>query len=113
MKSYWIKDESRQQIITKTPIPNKGNFKVYANYYNLIDAKGVGFSISDTIDLEVEKLYVKEQFQYLVLEQNMQIELYILPNENITDYLDRVNLRLHHCQSEEEVLALLITEMYK
>lgn len=112
MKSYWIKDESRQQIITKTPIPNKGNFKVYANYYNFIDAKGLGFSISDTIDIEVEKLFVKEQFQYLVLEQNQQKELYILPNERMTDYVNNVALQLNHCQTEADVIRLLFSEMY-
>lgn len=112
MKSYWIKDESRQQIITKTPIPNKGNFKVYANYYNLFDAKGLGFSINDTIDIEVEKLYVKEQFQYLVLEQNQQKELYILPNEKMTDYVNNVALQLNQCQTEEDVICLLFSEMH-
>jgi hypothetical protein len=74
MTNYWIKDQTRQEIITKTLIPNKGNFNVYANYYNLIDVKGIGFQLSSS-DLEVKKLYRKNGFEYLVLEHNDQKEL--------------------------------------
>ena len=40
---FWKKDYSRKEVITKIQIPNKGNFKIYANYYNLMDVKGIGF----------------------------------------------------------------------
>lgn len=41
--NYWIKDQTRQEIITKTLIPNKGNFELFASYFNLMDAKGLSF----------------------------------------------------------------------
>ncbi len=37
MINYWIKDKTRQEIITKTLIRNKGNFELFANYFNLMD----------------------------------------------------------------------------
>jgi hypothetical protein len=82
MTNYWIKDQTRQEIITKTLIPNKGNFNVYANYYNLIDVKGIGFQLSSS-DLEVKKLYRKNGFEYLVLEHNDQKELSLSNGENL------------------------------
>jgi hypothetical protein len=110
-KNLWTKDQTRQEIITKTQIPNKGNFNIYANYYNLIDVKGLGFQLSYNSDLEVEKLYRKNHFQYFVLEHNTQKELYILPNENIEAYTNKIALKIDSCQSENEVFELLVNEM--
>lgn len=61
--NYWIKDHTRLEIITKTQIPNKVNFNLFANYYNLMDAKGLSFRISPDSDIEVEKLYRKNGFE--------------------------------------------------
>jgi hypothetical protein len=36
-QNYWIKDETRQEIITKTHIPSKANFNLFATYFNLMD----------------------------------------------------------------------------
>lgn len=108
---YWVKDQTRQEIITKTQIPNKGNFNVYANYYNLIDVKGIGFQLSSNSDLEVEKLYRKNGFEYLVLEHNNQKELFILSNERIVEYANHIASKVDVCKSEKEVLELLVEEM--
>ena len=111
MKNYWIKDQSRQEIITKTQIPNKGNFNIYANYYNLIDAKGLGLQISSKTDMEIEKLYKKNRFQYFVIKNNKQKELYILPNDMMVEYVDNIALKINDCKNEEDLLELLIEEM--
>jgi pectate lyase len=108
---YWIKDQTRQEIITKTPISNNGNFNLFANYYNLMDGKGIGFQIGSDLEIEVEKLYRKNGFEYLVLEHNNQKELYILPNERIEEYSERIASKVEFCKSDEEVLHLLIDEM--
>ena len=109
--NYWIKDQTHQEIITKTQISNICNFKIYANYYNLIDVKGIGFQLDIKSNLEVEKLYRKNGFQYLILEHENQKELYILPNDEIVEYTDRIVSKVNFCKTEEEVLQLLIDEM--
>lgn len=111
ISNYWIKDQTRQEIITKTPIPNNGNFNLFANYYNLLDAKGLGFQISSDSEIEVEKLYRKNGFEYLILEHNKQNEIYILPNEVIEEYVNRIVSKISNCNSEQEVFLLLINEM--
>jgi hypothetical protein len=68
MTNFWIKDQTRQEIITKTQIPNSGNFNIYANYYNLMDAKGLGLKLSSDLDIDVEKLFRKNGFEYIVLD---------------------------------------------
>lgn len=109
--NYWIKDQTRQEIITKIQIPNNGNFNLFANYYNLIDAKGLGFHINFNTELEVEKLYEKNGFKYLVLEHNNQKELFIFPNERIEEYAERIVSKVVFCKKENDVLQLLIDEM--
>ena len=39
------------------------------------------------------------------------IEFLILPNENLTEYTDRVVSKIDICKTEKEVLDLLIEEM--
>lgn len=111
MKNYWIKDQTRQEIITKTQIPNKENFTFFANYYNLMDKKGIGFQLSKDSDLPNEKLFRKNNFEYIILDLNGQRELFILPNENIDEYTNRVVLKIDVCKTEKEVLDLLVEEM--
>ncbi len=110
-QNYWIKDQTHQEIITKTHIPNSGNFNIYANYYNLIDVKGLGIQLSYNNAIEVEKLFRKSGFEYIVIENNNQKELFILPNENIVEYTHRIVTKVDVCKSEEEVLQLLVDEM--
>ncbi len=109
--NYWVKDQTRQEIITKTPIPNNGKFNILANYYNLMDARGLGFRICSDSGIEVEKLYRKNGFEFFVLEHNFQKELYILPNRNIVEYANRIASKVDNCKSEVEVLKLLVEEM--
>jgi hypothetical protein len=111
MINYWIKDQTRQEIITKTLIPNKSNFGIFASYFNMMDAKGLGLQLSSDIDIEVEKLFRKNGFEYLVLEHNNQKELFILPNENIVEYTNRIASKVDVCKSEKEVIKLLVDEM--
>jgi len=109
--SYKIKDQIRQEIITKTRIPSKGNFNLYGNYYNLIDKKGLGFELSNDFDIPNEKLLKKNDFEYIVLNHNGKRELFILPNENIVEYLNRIVSKVDVCKTEKEVLNLLFKEM--
>ncbi|NCO64765.1 MAG: hypothetical protein GW839_14540 [Flavobacteriales bacterium] len=109
--NYWTKDQTRQEIITKTQIPNNGNFNIFANYYNLMDAKGLGLQLSSDLDIDVEKLFRKNGFQYIVLEHNNQKELFILPNENIEEYANQIASKIDICKTEKEVLDLLVEEM--
>lgn len=109
--NYWIKDETRQEIITKTLMPNKGNFNLFATYYNLIDVKGLGLQLNCNTGFEIEKLYRKGGFEYLVLEHNNQKELFILPHKNIVEYTNRIASKVDVCKSEKEVIKLLVDEM--
>jgi len=108
---YWIKYDTRQEIITTTQIPNKLNLGIYANYYNLMDVKGIGFQISSNTNFETEKLYRNNGFEYIILEHKNQKELYILPNENIVEYTNKVASKIDTCETENDVLNLLIEEM--
>ena len=65
--NYWIKDETRQEIITKTLIPNEGNFELFANYFNLMDAKGLSFQFKENSELQAEKLFIKKNYQILAI----------------------------------------------
>ncbi len=111
MTNYWIKDQTRQEIITKTQIPNKENFNLFANYYNLMDKKGLGFQLSKGSDLPNEKLFKKNDFEYIVFDLSGQKELFILPNENIVEYTNRIASKVDVCKTEKEVLDLLLEEM--
>lgn len=111
MTNFWIKDQTRQEIITKTQIPNIGNFNIYANYYNLMDAEGLGLQLSSDLDIDLEKLFWKNGFEYIILDLSGQKELFILPNENIVQYTNRIASRVDICKTEKEVFDLLIEEM--
>ncbi|PKP24079.1 MAG: hypothetical protein CVU03_13810 [Bacteroidetes bacterium HGW-Bacteroidetes-2] len=111
MTNYWTKDQTRKEIITKTQIPNKENFNLFANYYNLMDKKGLGFQLSKGSDLPNEKLFKKNDFEYIVFDLSGQKELFILPNENIVEYTNRIASKVDVCKTEKEVLDLLLEEM--
>lgn len=111
MTNYWTKDQSKQEIITKTKISTQTNFNLFANYFNLLDAKGIGFQLSKEINFPDEKLFRKNGFEYIILELNEQRELFILPNDNIVEYTNRIVSKLDACKTEKEVLDLLVEEM--
>jgi hypothetical protein len=111
MTNYWIKDETRQEIITKTLIPNKGNFKFFGTYFNLMDKKGLSFHLNKNSEFEKDKLFAKNGFHYLALQLGGLIELLILPNENLTEYTKRVVSKIDTCKTEDEVITLLVSEM--
>lgn len=109
MMNYWIKDESRQEIITKTKIHK--NFNLYASFYNLMDARALSFNINESNEIAVDKLYSKNGFEFIVLEIDKKKELLILPNENLFEYTNKVVSKLEKCNDESEVLKLLFSEM--
>jgi hypothetical protein len=109
--NYWIKDTTKHEIITKTQIPNKANFNLFANYYNLLDIMGLGFQLSIGFEITIEKLFRKSDFEYIILDLNGQEEFFILPNESIVEYTKRVALKIDVCKTEKDVVNLLIEEM--
>jgi|SRR5690554_1400333 len=111
MKNYWIKDETRQEIITKALIPNNGNFELFASYYNLMDAKGLSFQFKENSKLQAEKLVRKNGFEYFVLQQENFNELMILPNQNLVNYLDNIISNINLCNNENVVLNFIISKM--
>lgn len=111
MTNYWIKDTTRTEVITKTQIPNRNNFKLLACYFNLMDKKGLAFQLSKNSEIEKEKLFVKNGFEYFVFEHDNLKELMVLPNENLIEYTNRVVSKIENCKVENDVLNLIIEEM--
>lgn len=109
--NYWIKDQTRKEVITKTQIPNSGNFDFFTTYYNLMDKQGLSFPLNFENDLAVDKVYRKNHFEYFVLKHNNWKELYILPNENIVEYTNKIASKIDNCKTENEVFNLIIAEM--
>ena len=109
--NYWIKDETRQEIITKTLIPNEGNFELFANYFNLMDAKGLSFQFKENSELQAEKLFIKNGFEYFVLQHENFNELLILPNENLEFLTEKIVSKISFCNQELDVLNVVINEM--
>ena len=109
--NYWIKDETRQEIITKTLIPNEGNFELFANYFNLMDAKGLSFQFKENSELQAEKLFIKNGFEYFVLQHENYNELLILPNENIEILTEKIVSKINDCNRESDVVNLVLDEM--
>ncbi|HRF16164.1 MAG TPA: hypothetical protein PKV02_11110 [Bacteroidia bacterium] len=109
--NYWIKDAAKSEVISKKQIPNNGNFRLLTNYYNLIDFKGLSFQFESKSDLQAEKLFIKNDFQYFVIEYDNLKELIILPNEKLFDYTENVASKIKTCSTEIDVLNLIIEEM--
>lgn len=110
-QNFWIKDETRQEIITKTKIPSKANFNLFATYFNLMDKKGLSFQLNENSEIENDKLFVKNGFHYLILQLGDLKEFLILPNENINKYAYRVASKIDTCITQKDILNLLISEM--
>lgn len=109
--NYWLKDETRQEIITKTLIPNKGNFELFATYFNLMDCKGLSFQFKENTELKAEKLFRKNGFEYCILQHDNFRELLILPNENLKILTDNVLLKINDCNNVSDVIDLVISQM--
>lgn len=108
---YWLKDSSRKEVITKTQIPNKGNFKLFACFFNLIDKIGLSLQLSKHAEIEKEKLFNKNGFEYFTLEYGGLKELMILPNPKLIEYTERVVSKIESCSDENDVLKFIIAEM--
>ncbi|MCZ2394225.1 MAG: hypothetical protein LC105_10235 [Chitinophagales bacterium] len=111
MTNYWIKDITRKEVITKTQIPNKSNFGLFACYFNLMDKKGLALQLNKDSEIEKEKLFVRNGFEYFVFEHDSLKELMILPNKNLTEYTNKIVSKIENCKNETDVLNLLIAEM--
>lgn len=111
MKNYWIKDQTRQEIITKTQIPNKGNFELFASYFNLMDAKGLSFQFKENLEIQSEKLFIKNGFEYFVMQHENFNELLILPNENLEILTEKIVSKINSCNQESEVAYLVLSQM--
>ena len=111
MTNYWIKDQTRQEIITKTLISNKGNFELFASYFNLMDAKGLSFQFRENSQLQSEKLFRKNGFEYFVLQHENFKELMILPNENLDVLTEKIVSRINFCNQESDVIDLVLEGM--
>ncbi|MCO5232301.1 MAG: hypothetical protein M9888_01035 [Chitinophagales bacterium] len=109
--NYWVKDITRKEIITKTQIPSKANFNLFATYFNLMDKKGLSFHLNENSTFEIDKLFAKNGFHYLALQLGDVKEFLILPNENLLDYTERIASKIDTCKTEKDVLNLLIAEM--
>ena len=111
MINYWIKDESRKQIITKNQIINNGNFELFASYFNLIDAKGLSFHLTENIEIESEKLFRKNEFEYLILQHDNFKEFIVLPNENIEILTKKIISKISICSRNINIIDLILKEM--
>ena len=109
--NYWIKDETRQEIITKTLIPNEGNFELFANYFNLMDAKGLSFQFKENSELQPKKLFIKNGFEYFVLQHENFNELLILPDKNLEILTKKIVSKLNFCKQESDVVSLVLSQM--
>lgn len=111
MINYWIKDQTRQEVITKTLIPNKGNFEFFATYFNLMDAKGLSFQFRENSDLQAEKLFIKNGFEYFVLQHENFNELLVLPNKNLEILTEKILAKINYCDQESDVVNLVLDKM--
>lgn len=111
IENYWTKDETRNEVITKTKIPNKGNFNLFATYFNLMDKKGLSFYLSENSEFEMDKLFVKNGFHYLALQLGDLKEFLVLPNENLEVLTENIVSKIDNCNAENDVLNLIIEEM--
>ncbi|MEY5048350.1 MAG: hypothetical protein RLZZ175_1709 [Bacteroidota bacterium] len=111
IQNFWIKDHTRSEVITKTQIPNKNNFEIFACYFNFMDEKGLSVHFTKKTKIATDKLFTKNNFQYFIFEHDNVKELLILPNENLVEYTEKVISKIDICKSNEEVLQLMINEM--
>lgn len=109
--NFWKRDETRQEIITKTLIPNENNFDLFATYFNLMDAKGLSFHLPENIDIETEKLFSKNGIEYFVLQHDSFKEFLVLPNENLEIFVDKIILKINSCDNVYNVFDLVLDEM--
>ena len=111
MENYWIKDLTRQKIITKNLIPNNGNFEFYATYFNLIDCKGLSFHFREKLKFNSGKLYNKNGYEYCLLQHENFFEFMVLPNENLKILIQKILLKINYCDNEDDVIDLVISQM--
>ena len=109
--NYWTKDQTRQEVITKTLIPNKGNFELFASYFNLMDAKGLSFQFKENSELQAEKIFIKNGFEYFVLQHKNFNELLILPNENLEILTENIVSKINDCTQESDVFKLVLSQI--
>ena len=108
---YWVNNESHKEIVTKIQIANKLGFRLLACHYNMLNQKGLAFQFDKTLEFETGKVFRKNGFEYVVLEQDDFKELWVLPNEYVIEFTDMIVSQIGNCQNEIEVLHLIVKEM--
>lgn len=109
--NYWIKNDVYKEVLTKTQIPNKGNFSLMAYHFNAMDKKGIGFYFDKSIEFKNDTVFRKNGYEYVVFEYDNFKEFAVLPSQNITELAERVVSKIDDCNAEKEVLNLLIAEI--
>lgn len=111
MSYYWKKDITRKEVITKTQIPNKGNFDFFATYFNLMDKKGLSLQLTENPIIEKNKLFTKNGFEYILLQLDGLNEFLVLPNENLEILTENIVSKINDCNDESEIIKLIINQM--
>ena len=111
MTNYWTKDQTRQEIITKTRIPNQAGFELFGTYYNFMDKKGLSFHSFEILDVAPEKLHRKNGFEYLVFQHEGFSEFIVLPNENLELLTERIVSKINTSENEMDAISLVIDAM--
>ena len=107
----WKKKQARSEIISFSPIPNDGNFKLLASHYNLLNQTGLVFQFQSNIEFEKDKIFLKNNFYYFAIEHEGTNHLFIIPNEKIFQLTQKILQQISTCENETDVLNLLIELM--
>ena len=76
-----------------------------------MDCKGLSFQLKEKSELKPEKLFIKNGFEYFVLQHETFNELLILPNENLGILTDKIVSKINFCNLESDVVNLVINQM--
>ena len=100
---------SEKQIITKTKIANINGLNFFSTLNNILKVKGISISTKGHLELEDNKLYQKNGFQYLIL--NDINEFIILPNSKLDDLILNLKYEISKCCNENELINLIVNKM--
>ncbi len=111
MINYWVKREAYKEVLTKTLIPNNGNFSLMAYHFNAMYKKGIGFYFDKNIKCKNDFVFRKNGYEYVVFEHDNFKEFIVLPNDKLPELAERVVSKIDDCSTELEVINLIIEQM--